>query len=67
MELFGTWNYCMESGNSDQNFKTIGWATLEERIIRNKLINFQKARGNLIDISTEYLRLKIRPTDKAKW
>ena len=40
---FVTGNYCMENGNSDQNLKTLGWATLEERRIRNKLTYFQKA------------------------
>ena len=59
---FATGNYCMESGNSDLNLKTLGWEKLEERRIRNKLIYFQKARLKLIDIPTEHLRLKTRPT-----
>ena len=59
---FVTNNYCMESGNSEKNLKTLGWATLEERRIRNKLTYFQKARLKLIDIPTEHLRLKTRPT-----
>jgi len=52
----------MENGNSDQNLKTLARATLEERIISNKLTYFQKARLKLIEIPTEHLRLKTRPT-----
>ena len=59
---FATGNFCMESWNSDLNLKTLGWDELEERRIRNKLIYFQKARLKLIDIPTEHLRLKTRPT-----
>ena len=58
---FVTNNYCMESGNSDKNLKTLGWDTLEERRIRNKLTYLQKTRLKLIDIPTEHLRLKARP------
>ena len=59
---FVTNNYRMETGNSDKNLKTLGWDTLEERRIRNKLTYFQKARLKLIDIPTEHLRLKTRTT-----
>ena len=53
----------MESGISDfKKIKTLGWATLEERTIRNKLTYFQKARLKLIDIPTKHLRLETRPT-----
>ena len=40
---FATSNYCMENGNSEINRKKLGWETLEERRIRNKLLHFQKA------------------------
>ena len=52
----------METGNSDLNLQTLGWDTLEERRIKNKLIYFQKARLNLIDVPTDHLYFKERRT-----
>ena len=59
---FATNNYCLEHGNSEINLKTLGWDTLEERRLRNKLIYFQKARLKLIDIPIGHLVPKERLT-----
>ena len=59
---FVTGNYTWEHGNSDLNLKTLGWDTLQERRIRNKLITLQKARLELIDIPIEHLDFKTRQT-----
>ena len=59
---FVTNNYVMESGNSKINLDRLEWPTLEERRLSTKLILFQKARLNLVDIPTEHLTLKTRQT-----
>ena len=57
---FVTGNYCMETGNSEKNLKTLGWDTLEERRLRTKLIYFQRARLGLIEIPIGHLDPKKR-------
>ena len=59
---FVTGNYKMESGNSEKNLSSLGYDTLEERRLKNKIIIFQKARLKLIDIPTGHLDLKTRDT-----
>ena len=59
---FVTNNYKMESGNSKINLDNLKWPTLEERRLQTKLVIFQKARLNLIDIPVDYLTLKTRQT-----
>ena len=50
----------METCNSEQNLKTLGWDTLQERRLRTKLIYFQRARLGLIEIPTGHLDSKER-------
>ena len=59
---FVTGNYKMETGNSEKNLSSLGYDTLEERRLKNKIIIFQKARLKLIDIPTGHLDLKTRDT-----
>ena len=58
-------NYKMETGNSQKNLETLGWDTLEERRLRTKLTIFQKGRCGEIDIPTDHLTLKTRPTRRG--
>ena len=62
---FVTGNYRMETGNSDRNVKSLGWETLEERRLQSKLTVFQKGRLGQIDIPTDHLILKTRPTRRG--
>ena len=55
----------METGNSKINLDSLGWPTLEERRLQTKLVTFQKSRLNLIDIPTDHLKLKSRPTRQS--
>ena len=55
----------MENGNSKLNLESLGWDTLEERRLQTKLIIFQKARLNLIDIPTDHLALRNRQTRRG--
>ena len=59
---FVTGNYKMETGNSEFNLNDLEWPKLEERRLQTKLTIFQKARLKLIDISTDHLKFKSRPT-----
>ena len=59
---FVTNNYKMEHGNTKINLDKLGWPTLEERRLQTKLVTFQKARLDLIDIPTEHLAFKTRQT-----
>ena len=59
---FVTNNYRMESGNTKLNLDNLGWPTLEERRLQTKLITFQKCRLGKIDLPTDYLIFKKRPT-----
>ena len=59
---FATGNYKRETGNSDKNLKTLGWDTLEERRLKNKVITFHKARLKLIDVDIGQLTFKKRAT-----
>ena len=59
---FITGNYKMESGAHRFNLDLLGWPKLEERRLQTRLILFQKARLNLIDIPTDHLACKSRPT-----
>ena len=52
----------METGNSDKNLKSLGWDTLEERRLKDKVITFHKARLKLIDVDIEHLSFKKRST-----
>ena len=52
----------MEHGNTKINLDNLGWPTLEERRLQTKLVTFQKARLNLIDIPTDHLAFKTRQT-----
>ena len=44
------------------NFDSLEWPKLEERRLQTKLNIFQKARLKLIDIPTDHLNFKSRPT-----
>ena len=55
----------METGNPDRNLKSLGWETLEERRLQSKLTVFQKGRLGQIDIPTDHLILKTRPTRRG--
>ena len=57
-----TGNYKMESGNTKVNLGQLNWPTLEERRLQTKLSIFQKARLKQIDIPTDHLKFKSRPT-----
>ena len=59
---FVTNNYKMESGNTKVNLEHLNWPTLEERRLQTKLMIFQKARLNLIDIPTDHLTFNTRQT-----
>lgn len=59
---FVTNNYCMESGNSEMNRKSLGWETLEERRQKTKITIFHQARLKLVDISLDHLKLNKRQT-----
>ena len=59
---FVTNNYCMESGNSNQNLHSLGWSTLEERRLQLKLSTFKKAHLKLLDLPLENLITKTRRT-----
>ena len=59
---FVTWNYTIETGNSQFNLDSLEWPKLEERKLQTKLNMFQKARLKLIDIPTDHLDFKSRPT-----
>ena len=58
-------NYTMESGNSLANLQTLGWKTLEERRIDNKLGIFKKGLLGKIDIPTDHLTLQTRQTRRG--
>ena len=56
----------MESGNTAVNLKLLGWRTLEERRIDNKLGTLKKGFLGKIDIPTDRLKLILdRPDDAA--
>ena len=55
-------NYRMETGNTKINLQNLGWKTLEERRLQSKIITFQKARQNLLDLPLENLKFKTRRT-----
>ena len=55
----------MESGNSLANIKSLGWKTLEERRIDNKLGILKKGLLGKIDIPTDRLKLKTRQTRRG--
>ena len=59
---FATGNFKMEQGESKKNLVSLGWETLEERRLKNKLITFHKARLNLIELDTQQLTFKRRST-----
>ena len=59
---FVTGNYKMETGNTSLNLDILEWPKLEERRLQTKLNLFQKARLKLIDIPTDHLDFKSRPT-----
>ena len=52
----------MESGNTRFNLNQLNWPTLEERRLQTKLGFFQKARLKEIDLQTDHLAFKTRPT-----
>ena len=58
-------NYTMESGNSLANLQTLGWKTLEERRIDNKLGLFKKGLLGKLDIPTDHLTVKTRQTRRG--
>ena len=55
----------MESGNSMANLETLGWKTLEERRIDNKLGLFKKGLLGKLDIPTNNLTIKTRQTRRG--
>ena len=59
---FVTGNYKMETGNTKLNLDNLNWPPLEERRLQTKLEIFQKARLKIIDIPTDHLAFKNRPT-----
>ena len=59
---FVTGNYKLESGNTEFNLNQLNWPSLEERRLQTKLGIFQKARLKQIDIPTDHLEFKSRPT-----
>ena len=59
---FVTGNYKLESGNTEFNLNQLNWPSLEERRLQTKLGIFQKARLKQIDIPTDHLIFKSRPT-----
>ena len=59
---FVTGNYKMETGNTSLNLDILEWPKLAERRLQTKLNLFQKARLKLIDIPTDHLDFKSRPT-----
>ena len=62
---FVTGNYKMETGNTLKNLNILGWDSLEERRLKTKLTIFQKGRLGEIDIPTDHLTLKSRPTRRG--
>ena len=52
----------MESGNSNLNYQTLGWPSLEERRLQSKLTILQKARLNLLDLPLDKIQPKTRTT-----
>jgi len=62
---FVTGNYKMESGNTATNLNLLGWKTLEERRIGNKLNIFKKGLVGKIDIPTNNLILNKRQTRRG--
>ena len=52
----------METGNTKLNLDNLNWPPLEERRLQTKLEIFQKARLKIIDIPTDHLAFKNRPT-----
>ena len=59
---FATGNFKMEQGESKKNLVSLGWETLEERRLKNKITTFHKARLNQIDLDTRQLTFKRRST-----
>ena len=59
---FVTGNYKLETGNTEFNLNELNWPSLEERRLQTKLGIFQKARLKQIDIPTDHLIFKSRPT-----
>lgn len=55
----------MESGNTVTNLNLLGWKTLEERRIGNKLNIFKKGLVGKIDIPTNNLILNTRQTRRG--
>jgi len=59
---FATGNYNMEHGNSETNYKTLGWKSLEERRLQSKLTTFHKAKLNLLELPLNNIQFKTRST-----
>ena len=59
---FATGNFNMEHGNSEFNYKTLGWNSLEERRLQSKITTFHKAKLNLLELPLNTIQFKTRTT-----